>query len=615
MIGRFGQQNIYREIFTSEDFVKTAVGGALIPLAFMVETMSIQRIPGVHLNVVDMILMLSVCINGAPIVIEAVKGIARRQMNVDELVSIAIVACMINGNYLEAAIVSAIMVTGALIEEAVSDSARHAIEALVQVRPDTALLEKNGSVTEINASEIVKGDILAVKPGGMIPVDGEIIEGNSGVDESAVTGESLPKQKKIGDEVWAGTLNTDGYIRVKARRVGKDATMGKIIDLVLAAEQSKIESGKIVDRYAAWFTPVILSAAVVTLLVTRDVSRAITVLIVGCPCAFLLASPVAAVSAIGCAAKEGILVKGGIYLEYMAYAKAVFFDKTGTMTKGTPDVRKIIPLTGTTEKELIAIAAALEKKITHPLAHAIVEKAVALSVQIPEAVSVVNIPGRGIRGMISDREIEIVTTDKFSDAGYTTVEIVVEEETQGYICMQDQARPAATGTVRALNSLGIEDLAVISGDQEAPVRNICNEIGIRHYFASQSPEEKLQRILQYQKGRRVYVGDGINDAPALKAADTGIAMGFRGSDAALETADIVLMNDRLDKLGFLFSLSRNMCRVIHLGIAISFLINMLSVMAGSLGWLTPISGAVTHNLGSILVVGLSASIGYFRPKL
>ncbi len=338
MIGRYGQPNVYREIFTSEDFVKTAVGGALIPLAFLFKAISIQKIPGMH--VMDIILILSVCINGVPIVIEAVKGIARRRMNVDELVSIAIIACMVNGNYLEAAIVSAIMVTGALIEEAVSDSARHAIEALVQVRPDTALLERNGAVIEVKASEIVKGDILVVKPGGMIPVDGEIIEGISGVDESAVTGESLPKQKKIGDEVWAGTLNTDGYIRVTARRVGKDATMGK------------------------------------------------------------------------------------------------------------------------------------------------------MSVDIPEAASVVNIPGRGVRGMINGREIEILTTDKFSEAGYTTVEIVVEKETKGYICMQDQARPTAAGTVRELNSLGIKDLAVISGDQEAPVRNICNEIGIQHYFAGQSPEDK-----------------------------------------------------------------------------------------------------------------------------
>ena len=244
-------------------------GGALIPLALVLQTISIQGIPGIH--VMDMILILSVCINGFPIVVGAVKGIVCRRMNVDELVSIAIVAFMVNGNYLEAAIVSAIMVTGALIEEAVSDSARHAIESLVQKRPDTAFLEKKGSVTEVKAAEIVKGDIIVVKPGGMIPVDGSIIEGISGVDESAVTGESIPKEKRIGDAVWAGTLNTDGYIRVAARRVGKDATMGRIIDLVLAAEQSKIESGKIVDRYAAWFTPVILSAAVVTFLVTHDV--------------------------------------------------------------------------------------------------------------------------------------------------------------------------------------------------------------------------------------------------------------------------------------------------------------------------------------------------------
>ena len=267
------------------------------------------------------------------------------------------------------------------------------------------------------------------------------------------------------------------------------------------------------------------------------------------------------------------------------------------------------------EASLIQMAAALEKKVNHPLAHAIVEKANSLSVIIPESKDVTNIPGQGINGMVQDQKVDILTTDKFSESGYTTVEVMVDKEIKGYICMQDQARQTAVGAIKDLRSLGINDIAVISGDQEAPVKNICDQIGIEKTYARQSPEDKLNRISEYDKGLLVYVGDGINDAPALKASDTGIAMGLNGSDAALETADIVLMNDRLDKLGFLFSLSKTMCRVIQINIAISFVINLFSVIAGSMGWLTPILGAITHNIGSILVVGLSASIGYFaKPK-
>ncbi|WP_022665398.1 heavy metal translocating P-type ATPase [Desulfospira joergensenii] len=609
MIGRHGKLNVYKEIFSSEDFIKTAAGAALIPAAFVLKSVRIQSIPLV--TPMDLILILSVVINGFPIIIEAVKGIMKRQVNVDELVSIAIVACLLNGNFLEAAIVSAIMVTGALIEEAVSDSARNAIEGLIQMTPDTAIREKEGKEEEVTVSRIARGDIMIVKPGSVIPVDGIVIEGITAVDESAVTGEPIPKQKNHGDQVWAGTVSTDGFIRVRAERVGENSTMGKIVSMVTAAEQSKVETAKIVDKYAGWFTPVILSAAVLTFLVTRDMERAVTVLIVGCPCSFLLAGPVATVSAIGRAAREGILVKGGIYLENIAKATGVFFDKTGTLTQGVPEVKKVIPLPGTDEDFLIQTAASIEQKMNHPLARAIVRKAEELSLTPSRASDVVNIPGLGIKGLVEGLPVEIITTEKHSDPCYTCVEVKVNHGIRGYICMQDQARPAAAATIRELRSLGVEDIAVISGDQDEPVKAVCDKICIETAHARQSPADKLDRISGYKKGCLVYVGDGINDAPALKAADTGIAMGLNGSDAALETADIVLMNDRLDKLGFLFSLSRTMCRVIRISIWISFLINLFSVFAGSMGWLTPILGAVTHNIGSILVVGLSASIGYF----
>jgi Cd2+/Zn2+-exporting ATPase len=613
MIRRHADLNVYKEIFSSKDFIKTLMGALLIPVAFPAEGMYLPRLPA--LSAMDMILIISILINGVPIIIEAVKGIAQRQVNVDELVSIAIIACVVTGNFLEAAVVSAIMVAGALVEEAVSDSARNAIESLVKMTPDTAILEKNGKELTVKVSQIVRGDILLVKTGGVIPVDGTVADGACAVDESAVTGESVPKPKTQGDEVWAGTLNTDGFIRVRAERVGRDSTMGKIISMVTAAEQSKVKSAKIVDQYAGWFTPVILSCALLTFIITGDIERAITVLIVGCPCSFILAGPVATVSAIGNASRQGILVKGGIYLENMGKAVGIFFDKTGTLTSGDPVVKEIICAQADMNQEkLIQIAGALELKMNHPLARAIVQKAENLQLSLPDARDIVNVPGRGVCGNVAGQAVEIMTTDQFAEKGYTCVEITIDQQSAGWICMQDQPRTVAAKVIEKLKLLGIKDIAVISGDQDAPVKTLCDQIGIDTVWARQSPADKLRLIQEYDRGMRVYVGDGVNDAPALKAADTGIAMGLNGSDAALDTADIVLMNDRLDNLVYLFSLGRTMRRTIQICIGISFFINLISVFAGFMGWLTPVWGAVTHNAGSLIVVGLSASIGYFAKK-
>ena len=524
MIRRHSNLNVYKEIFSSKDFIRTALGAFLIPAAYLAKGIDLQIVPAV--SAMNTILIVSILINGVPIIIEAVKGIAQRQVNVDELVSIAIVACIITGNFLEAAVVSAIMVAGALVEEAVSDSARNAIEALVKMTPDTAILEENGEERTVKVSKIVQGDIILVKTGGVIPVDGTVADGACAVDESAVTGESVPKPKTKGDDVWAGTLNTDGFIRVRAERVGRDSTMGKIVEMVTAAEQSKVQSAKIVDRYAGWFTPVILSCALLTFIITRDLERAITVLIVGCPCSFILAGPVATVSAIGNASRQGILVKGGIYLENMGKAVGIFFDKTGTLTSGDPVVKEVVcAQADITKEKLMQTAGALELKMNHPLARAIVQKAKDWQLTLPDARDIVNIPGRGIRGNVAGQAIEIMTTDKFSEKGYTCVEITIDQEPAGWICMQDQPRTAAAKVIKRLKRLGIKDLAVISGDQDAPVQILCDQIGIDTVWARQSPADKLRLIQDYDKGMLVYVGDGVNDAPALKAADTGIAMG------------------------------------------------------------------------------------------
>lgn len=612
MIGRHAHLHIYREIFRSQDFARVVCGILPIPVALaLMDTPS--PFPA-DLSWGSILLLISIAINGLPIIAEAAKGLWAREINVDELVSIAIIACLLTGNYLEGAIVSAIMVFGALLEEAVSDSARNSIRALVEVTPTTAVLEVDGKEMVTDVKRVTRGDILVIRAGDTIPVDGTIIAGGTSVDEASITGESIPVDKGVEDAVYAGTLCVNGFIKVRADRVGDDSTIGRIIQMVNAAELQKTDSGKIVDRYAAWFTPIVLGIAVLTYLVTGDITRSITVLIVGCPCSFLLASPVSTVAAIGRAAKSGILIKGGKYLENVAAASAFFFDKTGTITSGEPQIIAVRPANGHDEQSVLCMAASVEKGSLHPLGIAIVNKAKTMGYAFEAAGDIHTEPGRGICGLVAGQKVEIAASATPDENGYTNVDVLVDGITAGTISLQDSPRSTAAKTVAALRAEGIRDLVILSGDQPHSVRKIAEEVGITQYHAAQKPGEKLNAISAYGNDSVVYVGDGINDAPALKSASTGIAMGLRGADVALETADIVLMNDRLDLLPFLVRLGRKMSRIIRINILLSFGINAIALVASSMGLLTPILGAVTHNIGSILVVSLAASIRFSKEE-
>ena len=611
MIGRYAKLNVYQEIFKSSDFYRVLAGALLIPVALLAGMMGSSKAIG-PLGWEALILMASVALNGLPIVIEAVKGAMARELNVDELVSIAIVACMLTGNYLEAAVVSAIMVVGALIEEAVSDSARQAIEALVGLTPDTATLLRDGREVAVQVATIKAGDLLVVRSGETIAVDGRICEGATSVDEASITGESIPVNRREGDEVYAGTTCLDGFITAEAVRVGEDSTFGKIVRMIHAAEASKTQSARIVDTYAKWFTPVILACAALAFAVTGDLQRAITVLIVGCPCSFLLAGPVTTVAAISRAAREGVLVKGGGYLESMAKASALYFDKTGTLTKGEPTVVEILPEGELSPAGLLCLAAAVEAGSAHPLARAILRKAEEMECTPPVARDILSETGRGVSGTVGEEHVAVVTSDAHGEKGLTTVEVRTDGVVRGCICMEDEARPSAMASIRGVEARGVHDIRILSGDREAAVQRLATEVGISRWHAACKPDEKLGLIKACEGSGLIFVGDGVNDAPALKAADVGIAMGLRGSDVALETADIVLMNDRLDKLPFLLDLSRKMGRTIKVSIALSFGINFIAVILGFAGVLTPILGAIAHNIGSILVVGLAASLRYTK---
>lgn len=612
MVGRYGDLAVYKEIFNSADFIKVAFGGLLIPVAFgisQIEKLETIRIWGAQGTwIVSIIFLLSVAINGLPIVWEAIQGLLKKKINVDELVSLAIIACILNGNFLEAAMVSFIMVFGALIEEAVSDSARKAIQGLVEITPEVAVVEVNGEEVEKKIESVKVGDIVLVRAGETIPVDGTILDGRSAVDESSLTGESIPVEKGKCDAVSAGTVNLNGFIRVMAEKVGEDSTMGKVVQLVQSAEQGKTESARVVDQYASWFTPTILSIAVMTYLFTNDITRAITVLIVGCPCSFLLAGPVSTVAAIGRAARAGIMVKGGVYLEKVATAKNFFFDKTGTITTGEPRVVEVYANEGLSESDVIRYAGSIESGSLHPLAKAIVQKAKELNCDLPEAKDIVTEVGIGVTGIVKGQTVRVCRGDHYEAEGITSVSVMIDDNVIGCIGLFDEPRPLAGKTIARIKEQGVTGVSIISGDQKKAVQRIAECVGITRYHFGLTPLEKREKITDSSRSGSVYVGDGINDAPALKTSDAGIAMGLRGSDVALETADIVLMNDKLELLPFLVRLSRRMRKTIKINILISLLINLLAIAAGSMGLLTPILGAISHNIGSILVVLLSASI-------
>ncbi|MCB9481211.1 MAG: cadmium-translocating P-type ATPase [Desulfobacteraceae bacterium] len=614
MIGRYGNLSVYREIFRSKDFIRILLGGFLIPLGFYFSGLKIFP-PQIYIfSIMDIFFLISAALNGLPVISGAFLGLIKKQVNVDELVSIALIACIFTGNYFEASVIAFIMSCGAFAEEFVSDRARGAIEALVNLNPEKAMIEKDGICFEKNIEDVIKGDIAVVRAGETIPVDGFVVSGSSLVDESLLTGEPMPVFKKTGDNVSAGTINTDGYMKLEAICDSNNSALAKIIGLVENAENSKIETTKLVDRYAAFFTPLILSISVLTYIFTNDIQRAVTVLVVGCPCSFLLAGPVASISAVARAAKSGIMVKGGVYLENIADASSFYFDKTGTVTNGKPSIVSVKTYNGYDEDRLISLASAVEKGSTHPIAKTLLEKNQEAGYKNLSAENIVIIPGRGVKGFVDGMEIEVSSGKSDPESGKTVVSVKADNEEIGEVSLFDQVRPGLRAMINELSDLGIRNFGIVSGDCEGAVRKAAVDSGISEFYSGLMPEEKLKLIKEKNNQKLVFTGDGINDAPALKAASVGISMGFKGSETALEASDIVLMNDRITLLPFLVRLSRKMKNIIGINILASLGINLVAIILSIMGLLSPVAGAVVHNAGSIFVVLLSASIIFTKEN-
>ena len=574
---------------------------------------------------------ISVILCGMPIVLGAVIGLVTAfDIKADVLVSIALIASVCIGETFAAGEVAFIMQLGSLLEELTVARARAGIERLVHLTPQTARVLRAGIEEIIPAEQVVARDHIRVLPGESIPVDGIIISGQTSIDQAVLTGEPLPVDKTVGDEVSSGTVNRFGAFEMEAVRVGEDSSIRRMIRLVQSADAGKARIVGIADRWATWIVVIALSAALVTWLVTGQIIRAVTILVVFCPCALVLATPTAIMAAIGNATKHGFLVREGDALERLAQVDVVALDKTGTLTYGRPEVavvRSIAP--EYTDEDIYRLAAGAERLSEHPLGQAIVRCYGAADV--PDISNFHMLPGRGVSASVDGRAvlagnaelmeehgIAAVTAcggEEYLAQGCTVIYIAIDGAPAGFIALSDTLREESAGTIASLTDMGMRPV-LLTGDREEAAQTIASRLDIREVHAGCLPEDKLRYIGEYQEsGLRVcMLGDGINDAPALKKADVGIAMGGIGSDIAVDAADIALIDDDIKELPHLLALSRRMMTTIRLNMTFSMVLNFIAIALAITGVLDPVVGALVHNAGSVLVITNSALLLKWRGK-
>jgi heavy metal translocating P-type ATPase len=574
--------------------------------------------------------LLAALLGGFPIVTGAIKGLLRKDMNVGVLISIALVATLIIEEYLAGAIVVFIMLVGELLENITVAKTSSAIRKLLDLKPKTARVRRDDGEVELPIEEVKLGDRVLVKPGERIPVDGVVVSGQAAVNQASLTGESIPVEVTAGDEVYEGTINELGVLEIETTKIGQETTLAHIIKLVEEAQADKAPTQRIADRFAKYFTPLILAIALATYFVTRDVINAITVLIVACPCALVLATPTAVIAAIGNAARRGILIKGGRSLEAAGRVNAIVVDKTGTITYGNPQVTEIRSFSEKTERDILIRAALAEKFSEHPLAKAIIRRAQGLKIPDPSNFQV--ILGQGVvahaseqrvilgnRKLLADHQITLPQEAEEYIAlkesnGETPLLLAEDERFLGVISVADVLREGTRQAIAALRETGVQRMVMLTGDNPRTARAIASLAGIGEFAADQLPQDKVNTVKQLKQGYKVAViGDGINDAPALAAADVGIAMGVIGTDAAIEAADIALLADDLAQATQAIRLSRKALQTIKINILFFSLgLNVVAMCLAASGLVGPVMGAVLHNVASVMVVLNSARLIRYR---
>ena len=580
---------------------------------------------------------ITIFISGLPLIYLAITRLLyQKWISSALLISIAMIASIFIGELFAAGEVAFIMAIGAILEDMTVARAKKGIGSLVSLIPTQGrklIPHENGFLEElISAEQIQKDDFLRIFPGEIIPVDGIIINGNSSIDQSVMTGESLPIDKTIEDDVFCGTMNCYGTIDIKAVQVGKDSSLQKMIALVKEAENKKAPMQKIVDKWATWLVPIALFIAIISYIITKDIVRAVTVLVVFCPCALALATPTSIMAAIGQATKHGVLIKSGEALERMGMVNCIAFDKTGTLTHGDLQVSDIIPVVHyETKISILSKAASVESYSEHPLGKAIVKYAKGQNQTLLEISDFQMLSGQGVMGLISDKKIYCGNTrfmlennitiensiiqklDFLRNQGKASIMIAQDNRVLGIIALSDTIKETAKHMIEKLHSMDT-DVVLLTGDNKLTAEHVAARIGITRIYSDLLPAQKVTSIedLQQKENKIVcMIGDGVNDAPALKMAHVSIAMGSMGSDIAIEAADIALMGDEIDKIPYIKKLSTATLRTIKGNITASMCINAVAIVLSVLGVLNPITGALVHNVGSVLVV-LNAALLYDR---
>lgn len=576
---------------------------------------------------------VAIILCGVPIILEAVIGLVTAfDIKADVLVSLALIASVCIGQDFAAGEVAFIMQLGGLLEELTVARARAGIEKLVHLTPQTARVLRNGKEEVIPAEQVKVGDHIRVLPGEGVPVDGVILSGQTSINQAVMTGESLPVDKTVGDTVSSGTVNQFGAFEMEASRVGEDSSIQRMIRLVQSADAGKAKIVGIADRWATWIVVIALTAAALTWLISSEIIRAVTILVVFCPCALVLATPTAIMATIGNATKHGFLVREGDALERLAKAKVIAFDKTGTLTYGTPEVVAVRSISESLdETELYRLAASAEQFSEHPLGKAIVNCCKKSGSGLQDAKNFQMIPGRGVCGKIQGKSVlagnpELLRehgvqmlppaeAEDFIRQGCTVTYVAVNGVFAGFLALSDTLREESTATIAELSRLGVQPV-LLTGDHENAARTIAGRLQISEVRSNCLPEDKLKYIGEYQaKGMPVcMIGDGVNDAPALKKSDVGIAMGGVGSDIAVDAADIALVDDEVKELPHLVALSKRMMVTIKCNMTFSMVLNFMAIVLAITGTLNPVVGALVHNAGSVLVITNSAFLLKWRKK-
>ncbi len=582
----------------------------------------------------DFLAMAGAMLLGAPIVLHAIKSFIKKEMHMDELAALAILAAFANKEYVAAGTVGFFMLLSELIESRTALGARASIESLIKLTPTRAnLIGADGTETEVKVANLKTGDSVRVRPGDNIPADGEVAKGLSSVNEATITGESLPADKVPGMQVFAGTSNITGALDITVTKAGSDTTLGKVQSLIMQAEQTKIPIMRIIDTYVKWYTPTVLMIAGIVWFFTQEVDRAITILVISCPCALILATPTAMVAAISASARLGVLIKNVADLEIAGKVTAMVFDKTGTVTTGRLYVTKLTPAEGVEPAELLAAAASAEQMSKHPAARALREVAKEANLSLPETQHFEETPGKGVTAIVHSIKI-LVGRDTFlnennialgnvsdpnlhEEQGFSTLYVAKDGKCLGWIGLQDKTRPQARHAIESLRDIGVKRITMLTGDRNEVASRVAAELGCTDFKAQCLPQDKLAIVEQIKaEGHTVVVvGDGINDAPALAAGDLGIAMGAAGSDVAINSASIALMSDDLKRLPFLIMLSRKTRGLINQNLGFGMLFITMGVAAATAGWLETMFAAFLHFAGSLIVVFNSARLVRFGEEL